>query len=147
MPIDRHTGSSVSSSDAGVRLVPGVAVIGQKFPSAQNLGRTPVRPVAESPATPSFVPGEVLAKLRSVAGVGSVMTPSDLQQLRLQTSPKSHSGDELTYQILPSTRSSLLRAEETQDRIRGIAQNLRGHPNVGRVHPPPDTATTGYKPQ
>jgi serine protease len=102
---------------------------------AQDLGPTAVRDLATRPAAPLFVPGEVIVKLKPVAGAPGLMTPRSLQPLGLEPSPRTTSGGELIYQFSPSTLSATRSPEEARDRVLAVARNLSARPDVEYAQP------------
>lgn len=102
-----------------------------------NTDYTPavVESLFEGPLEARFVPGEIIVKMKSVAGGLTALTTQDVAALGLEAAPRRTSGDELVYKISFSNLLQLQTAEAVEQHIVEIALQLNERPDVEYAQP------------
>jgi serine protease len=108
-------------------VIVGPNVAFAQAPAAPSLGSVPER--LERPLLPQFVPGQVIVKLKPVAG-RTALPFEELTTFGLQSSPRRTSGGELVYEFAPSTLLRLQSLEAVREQALDIVQKLNARPDV-----------------
>jgi len=102
-----------------------------------NADYTPdvVESLLERPREVRFVPGEIIVKMKPVAGGLTALTTRDVAELGLEAAPQRTSGDELVYKVSLTNLLQLRTAEAVEQRIVDVALQLNERPDVEYAQP------------
>lgn len=82
-----------------------------------------------------FVPGEVIVKMKPVAGAVAALARTELQALGMQTSPRRTSGGELVYQLSQTRMFDFQSEDAAQAAIENIVADLNARDDVEYAQP------------
>ena len=98
-------------------------------------------PIVEAPDIPEsalpqrFVAGEVIVKMKPVAGAIAALAARELSPLGLQSAPRRTSGGELIYQFTTARMFALQSEEEAQQAVEAIVSELNARDDVEYAQP------------
>ncbi|ADE14626.1 peptidase S8 and S53 subtilisin kexin sedolisin [Nitrosococcus halophilus Nc 4] len=86
-------------------------------------------------AMPTFVPGEIIVKIKE--GAAAALSQGEMGQLGLESTSRRTSGGEMVYKFVPEemARMETLSAQESQDQTLAIVKELEANPNVEYAQP------------
>ncbi len=103
-------------------------------PVGKRVDRKAVQALLERRLTQEFVPGEVIVKMKTVAGITKVMPSEALAQANLERKPRQTSGGEFIYRM-PSAAMQALSAKDAQSRTMVAVEAMRARPEVEYAQP------------
>ena len=89
----------------------------------------------EGPVEARFVPGEIIVKMKPVAGSLTALRTQDVADFGLESAPRRTSGDELVYKLSLSNLLQLRTAEAVEQRIVEVARQLNEREDVEYAQP------------
>ncbi len=115
-------------------LVLGSLVLVGEDPAPKRVDTKAVQSLLERRLTQEFVPGEVIVKMKAVAGITRVMPSEALAQANLERRPRQTSGGEFIYRM-PSAAMQALSAKDAQSRTMAAVEAMRARPEVEYAQP------------